>query len=570
IPSYHDHAESQDTIHFPPITINYTTIRDTTTPTYTFIYFITTYALPSTSHKANVSKVTLPPRKRSCIALGPRYEVEESYSAAAARPTGGFRADYGFVATLDDEIWRDPEREAWVQSMDASDTARVEVMSLRTIVLAQQTEIMKLQAADRRRKGHLTEALRLLKTLQTQMAEFQRHKALDVIYGMVVLCHVALAETTTTSVTNAQLKEMINQGVTAALASRDADRSTNGDDSYVLGTGALTWWNSHVMTNGPDVAYAMTWTDLRKKMTTMCGLPDVIYRSVMALRPKTMQEAIEMATKLMDKRNNTFAERQAENKQKSTTNANTANNQRGTGAVGNANAPAKVYVVGHARINPPDSNVVTDDEIIIGLNTILRGCTLNFLNHPFNIDLMPAELGSFDAIIVEFQITLILGVVPVTRVPYRLALSKMKELLDQLKELSDKGYIRPSSSPWGAPVLFFKKKDGLFRMCIDYQELNKLMNKEEHEEHLKLILELLKKEELYVKFYKCEFWIPKEARILWSTEMLCSKTEAQKPKNIKNKDVGGMQIENLKDLKKHKTEKLEPHTDGTLCLNERS
>ncbi|GKA13569.1 retrotransposon protein, putative, ty3-gypsy subclass [Tanacetum coccineum] len=63
---------------------------------------------------------------------------------------------------------------------------------------------------------------------------------------------------------------------------------------------------------------------------------------------------------------------------------------------------------------------------------------------------------------------------PVARTPYRLALSEMKELSEQLQELPDKGFIRPSSSPWGAPVLFVKKKDGLFRMCIDYRELNKL------------------------------------------------------------------------------------------------
>ncbi|GJS56042.1 putative reverse transcriptase domain-containing protein [Tanacetum coccineum] len=146
----------------------------------------------------------------------------------------------------------------------------------------------------------------------------------------------------------------------------------------------------------------------------------------------------------------------------------------------------------------------------------------------------------------------------------------MKELSDQLKELSEKGFIRPSSSPWGAPVLFVKKKDGSFRMCIDFRELNKLtvknryplsriddlfdqlqgssvyskidlrsgyhqvgfvkkifqrphseldmeimnfklcrLNKQEHEEHLKLILELLKKEQLYAKLSKYEFWIPK-------------------------------------------------------------
>ncbi|GJR69057.1 putative reverse transcriptase domain-containing protein [Tanacetum coccineum] len=209
------------------------------------------------------------------------------------------------------------------------------------------------------------------------------------------------------------------------------------------------------------------------------------------------------------------------------------NNNRGN-QVGGGNAPAMVYAVGHAGTNP-DSNVVTGtfllnnryasvlfdtgadrsfvstafssqiditptaldhyydvelaDKRIIGLNTILRGCTLNILNHPFNIDLMPVELGSFDAIIgmdwldllglpptrqVEFQIDLIPGVAPVARAPYRLAPSKMKELSEQLKELSNKGFIRPSSSPWRASVLFVKKKDGSFRMCIDYRELYKL------------------------------------------------------------------------------------------------
>ncbi|GJY98782.1 putative reverse transcriptase domain-containing protein, partial [Tanacetum coccineum] len=186
----------------------------------------------------------------------------------------------------------------------------------------------------------------------------------------------------------------------------------------------------------------------------------------------------------------------------------------------------------------------------------------------------------------------VLGAAPVARAPYRLAPSEMKEISKQLKKkLSDKGFIRPSSSPWGAPVLFVKKKDGSFRMCIDYQELNQLTvknryplpkiddlfgqlqgssvyskidlrsvmpfgltnapaifmdlmnrvckpyldkfvivfiddiliyskNKQEHEEHLKQILELLKKEELYAKFSKCEFWISK---VLFLGHMIDSK-----------------------------------------------
>nr|GEV44222.1 hypothetical protein [Tanacetum cinerariifolium] len=167
------------------------------------------------------------------------------------------------------------------------------------------------------------------------------------------------------------------------------------------------------------------------------------------------------------------------------------------------------------------------DERFSKTDTILRGCTLGLLGHPFNVDLMSEELGSFDVIIgmdwlanhhavivcdekivripygderledvptvrdfsevfpedlpglpptqqVEFQIDLVPGVAPVARAPYRLAPLELQELSTQLQELSDKGFIRPSSSPWGASVLFVKKKDGSFWMCIDYHKLNKL------------------------------------------------------------------------------------------------
>ncbi|GJS02991.1 putative reverse transcriptase domain-containing protein [Tanacetum coccineum] len=75
---------------------------------------------------------------------------------------------------------------------------------------------------------------------------------------------------------------------------------------------------------------------------------------------------------------------------------------------------------------------------------------------------------------VEFKIDLVPGAAPVACAPYRLAPSEMKELSKQLKELLEKGFIRPSSSPWGTPILFVKKKEVSFRMCIDYRELNKL------------------------------------------------------------------------------------------------
>ncbi|GJT18723.1 hypothetical protein Tco_0877429 [Tanacetum coccineum] len=203
--------------------------------------------------------------------------------------------------------------------------------------------------------------------------------------------------TTTTSVTNAHLKALIDKCVDDALASRDADGSMNGEDNHNSGMGvrrnervvhectypdfmkcqplnfkgtegvveltqwfekmeivfsisncsmenqikfsnctllgsALTWWNSHVRTVGHDVAYAMTWANLKKKMTDkycargeikklemfpeesdkieryVSGLPGMIHRSVVVSKPKTMQKAIKMATELMDKKICSFAE----------------------------------------------------------------------------------------------------------------------------------------------------------------------------------------------------------------------------------------------------------------------
>nr|GEW72166.1 putative reverse transcriptase domain, ribonuclease H-like domain, retroviral aspartyl protease [Tanacetum cinerariifolium] len=195
---------------------------------------------------------------------------------------------------------------------------------------------------------------------------------------------------------------------------------------------------------------------------------------------------------------------------------------------------------------------------------------------------------------VEFEIELVPGGAHVARAPYRLAPLEMKELAKQLQELSDKGFIQPSSSPWGASVLFVKKKDGSFRMCIDYHELNKLTiknryplpriddlfdqlqgssvyskidlrsgyhqlrvrekdilitafrtryghyefqvipNKEEHEEHLRIILELLQKEKLYAKFSKCKFWLDSVKFLGYVINSQCVHVDPAKVEAIKN------------------------------------
>ncbi|KAL0549353.1 hypothetical protein IC582_013834 [Cucumis melo] len=81
---------------------------------------------------------------------------------------------------------------------------------------------------------------------------------------------------------------------------------------------------------------------------------------------------------------------------------------------------------------------------------------------------------------IEFAIELKPGTVPISRAPYKMALAELKELKVQLQELLDKGFIRLSVSPWGAPVLFVKKKDGSMRLCIDYRELNKVTVKNKY------------------------------------------------------------------------------------------
>ncbi|KAA3487868.1 Transposon Ty3-G Gag-Pol polyprotein [Gossypium australe] len=133
-------------------------------------------------------------------------------------------------------------------------------------------------------------------------------------------------------------------------------------------------------------------------------------------------------------------------------------------------------------------------------------------------DVFPEELPRLPPVReVEFGIELAPGTVPILIAPYRMAPTELKELKAQLQELTDKGFARLSHSPWGAPVLFVKKKDGFMKLCIDYRQLNKVTVKNKN--HYKgsticLIIEgshcvLQDRLELYAKFIKSEFWLKK-------------------------------------------------------------
>nr|GFC73186.1 hypothetical protein [Tanacetum cinerariifolium] len=128
--------------------------------------------LPSASRREDRPEFTLPPRKRLDIALGPRYEVGESSSAAAARPAGEARMS----------------KEAWARATDASDLVHGEVMSLRTTVLGQISEIKELQAADRRRQTVISELLRLDHRRSTKTSESRTalQRQITALQGQVI------------------------------------------------------------------------------------------------------------------------------------------------------------------------------------------------------------------------------------------------------------------------------------------------------------------------------------------------------------------------------------------------
>nr|GEW40783.1 putative reverse transcriptase domain-containing protein [Tanacetum cinerariifolium] len=510
--------------------------------------------LPSASHRVDVPEVTLLPRKRSYIALCSRFEVGESLSPPTARPTGGFRANYGFVETLDDKIRRDPEREVGYRIIDTWDEMVKDILGTPAATdVAGLSQRMTYFFTTFRHDtyeiyGRLDDAHDdiLLMSGQLNMLHKDKHAH---------ACTTRLIESESRLSHEAWVQSMDASDITRAEenGTKRTTRSTLATTTPATTTTTTTPYNFDFGTGvrrqapparDPDVAYVMTWKNLKKKMIDKyCPKGEIKKLEVELWNLKVKGTDVNTGT--------TYTARSGDKKpyggskplcskcnyhhdgQKATCfecgaqryfkreRPKQKNNNRGNQGR-NGNAPAKVYAVGHTRTNP-DSNVVMTIElssfaVITGMDWLakyqavivcakkivriprgnetliihgdgrdrgnetrvniisctktqrymLKGCHVCLAHvttketedksekrrledvpivrdfpevfHEDLSDLPPTRQ-------VEFQIDLIPGAAPIARVPYRLAPYEMKELSDQLKELSVKGFIWPVPHP---------------------------------------------------------------------------------------------------------------------------
>nr|GEV36384.1 putative reverse transcriptase domain-containing protein [Tanacetum cinerariifolium] len=607
------------------------------------------YIPPPADRRDDILEIEMPPRKRlSLSTLGSRYEISKS---STARPTKDRGIDYGrIMAHVTRQGPNVPPNNA-----NPNNVTPENVQNARPCFYADFMKCQSLNFKGTKGMVGLTRWIEKIKSI------FQISGC--AIKNQFKFATCTLLDATLTW-WNSQIRSLGPDAYLMTwevLKKKMTDKYSPQGEIKKL---EIELWNLKV--KGNDVpAYTKRFQELTLICTEfvanetekidkyVSGLPDKIYESV--------KEIIELANDLMDQKLRTYAERQTNNKRKAD---DSFRNNHGhqqqplkwknvTKRWGKCKCTRMGVCSGNAKrkgsaSRDPESNVVTGtfllnnhyasilfdtgadrsfistafsslidiiptplgnsydvelaDGKIVRVDTIMRGYTLNFLNHLFNIDLMPAELGSFDVIIsmdwlrrchavivcdekllshvkklkstwqkdvrsfwhrypprrrktsqkennsrtyqssgislksfppglpparpVEFQIDLIPGAAPVARAPYRLAPSEMKEFSQQLQELSDKGFIRPCSSPWGAPVMPFGLINALAvfmdlmnQVCKPYLDKFVIISiddiliyskdKIEHEEHLNAILELLRREKLYAKFLKCEFWIPK-------------------------------------------------------------
>ncbi|GJV21531.1 hypothetical protein Tco_1370551 [Tanacetum coccineum] len=268
--------------------------------------------LPSTDHKDDIPEADFLPRKRLCLTTptGRITDIWDDMVEDIEERAPTMKDLSQRVTDLGTTLARDTH-EIYVRLEDAQDDR----------ALHRHTAIL-LDSEARHAREAWSHSMNYSKAVHAELQEYRVQKIPP-----------KRTAATTTPMTDAQIRALIAQGIADALAEHDANKSRNGDDNHDSGTGgtegvvgnALTWWNSHVRTIGHEVAYAMTWKTSKKMMTDkyclrgeikrleielwnlkvkesnkvekyVGGLPDMIQGSVMASKPKKMQDAIEFAT----------------------------------------------------------------------------------------------------------------------------------------------------------------------------------------------------------------------------------------------------------------------------------
>ncbi|GJX51846.1 putative reverse transcriptase domain-containing protein [Tanacetum coccineum] len=717
---------------------------------------------PSTSRRADIPEAEFPPRKSLLLtASTPRFEIGESSTTAAAtqpRSTVARRVDYGFVDTLDASI-RALEHKAMAADdhaalRDEVDTLRrseahIRALEARIAVLETQAYRYQWQRQDAndRATGHI-----MLMLCSSLIMPPKRS------------CASAATNTANVPMSAAAINQLIKTRVAEALANQEILRnnSTNDDGSQNSGSGTVKSKSWNLKVKDTELA---SYTQRFQELALLCGRmfpseSDEVEKYVGGLLDMIQGNAENKRKQEDNSRSN--QNQQQSFKKQNVARAYTAGSSDKKEYGGSLPKCTKCNyhhkgpcapreTKGQLKGEQPvlsvelrDRSCPLGNEILIvhgnGSNNkhgsrlniisctktqkdLLKGCPI-FLAHvttkeaedkseekrlediPIVRDfpeVFPEDLpGIPPTRQVEFQIDLKPGAAHVARAPYLLAPSKMKELSDQLQELSDKGFIRPSSLPWGALVLFVKKKDGLFWMCIDHRELNKLTVKNRYPlPRIDDLFDQLQGSSIYSKidlksgyhqlrvceedipktsfrtqnghyeFQVMQFGLPNAPAVFmdlmnWQTrarraseanlgvakerggihvdpakiesikdwaspktpteirqflgltgyyqrfiegfskiaksmtnapilalpegaenfiiyydalhsdydylpkQNLEAQTEARKPENLKSEDVGGMLIEASREPGKLRKEMLEPRTDGTLCLNNRS
>nr|GEW83425.1 putative reverse transcriptase domain-containing protein [Tanacetum cinerariifolium] len=369
----------------------------------------------------------------------------------------------------------------------------------------------------------------------------------------------AALETQTTTMAEANNSIRNTRPREIPVEKRELEENKVAFATGTLTNDALSWWNAYAQPIGIEQANRITWTELKRLLTNkycprtkIKKIEDEFYNlSVKGNDLKTyvrrFQELVVLCPNMVP--NNEKLMEVFIGRLRRSIKGNVTASKPQTPEEAINIAQSFDVVIGMDWLSKYHAKIICDEKVVhipIEDETLIIRDKKRLENIPVVRefpDVFSKELPGLPPVHqVEFQINLIPRAAPVARAPYRLTPSEMQELSNQLKELADRGFIRPSTSPWGAPILFVKKKDESFRMCIDYHELNKLTvknryplpriddlfdqlqdlmnrickpyldkfiivfiddiiiysrNKEEHANHLRIILELLRKEKLY-------------------------------------------------------------------------